>query len=82
MNEPQGPRNALREWNENGRLYRWGGAISSIISWLLVLELGLLAVYCGSKLYVEEGASVSSALIAGVGGLGVVTWLVYLVMIT
>lgn len=81
MTETRGPRRTLREWNENGRLYLWGGAISAVISWLLVPLFGLLAVFCGVKLYSEEARTTSAALIAGLGGIGFVSWIVLLVLV-
>lgn len=68
----------IEDWNENGRLYLWGGAISAIISWVLVPLFGLFAVYCGYKLYDDEDRTVSSALIAGLGAVGFLGWVVYL----
>lgn len=69
----------VRDWNENSRLYLWGGVISAVISWLLVPLFGLVAVFCGYKLYDEEERTTAAALIAGFGAIGFLTWLVFLV---
>lgn len=79
MTETQGfPKQTIRNWNENGRLYLWGGVISSIISLVVIPLFGLLAVFCGYKLYDTEKRIVSSVLIAGSGGLGFLNWVIYL----
>lgn len=69
----------LREWNEDGRLYLWGGAVSAIVSWLFIPLLGLVAVFCGYRLYDNGDRTTSAALIAGFGAVGFLTWIVFLV---
>lgn len=68
----------VRDWNENSRFYLWGGVISAVISWLLIPLFGLIAVFCGYKLYDEEGRTTVAGLIAGVGAIGFLLWLVFL----
>ncbi|APW99138.1 hypothetical protein CHINAEXTREME_15765 [Halobiforma lacisalsi AJ5] len=55
------------------------GRASVIISWVLIPLLGLVAVFCGYKLYDEEETVVSSGLMATMGGIGFLMWLAYLV---
>lgn len=71
-------RETVREWNENSRLYLWSGAISAIILWLFIPLFGLVAVFCGYKLYDDEGKTLSAVLITGFGAVGFLTWLVFL----
>lgn len=77
-----GSRGSLRrrvsEWNEEGRLYLWGGALSAVVAWFVVPLFGLIAVYCGYKLYDEEDRTVSAALIAGFGAVGFLLWIAFL----
>jgi ABC-type amino acid transport system permease subunit len=66
---------SIRAWNENGRLYLWGGVLAAIISWLLLPIIGLISVFCGYRLY-EMNRGRIGGVIAIVGGLGVLVWLV------
>ena len=59
------------------RRYVWGGIIAALISWLIVPVVGLVAVYCGWVVYQHKNR-LQGGLIAGVGGVGVLTWVVYL----
>jgi len=68
----------VRDWNENSRLYLWGGVISAVISWSFIPLFGLIAVFCGYKLYDEEGRNIAAGLIAGAGVIGFLLWLVFL----
>ncbi|MCH7659827.1 MAG: hypothetical protein IH933_04360 [Euryarchaeota archaeon] len=79
MSETGGLGETIGEWNENSRLCLWGGVISAIISWLLIPLFGLVAVFCGYKLYDDGGRTAAAALIAGVGAIGFLTWVVFLV---
>jgi hypothetical protein len=63
--------------DNNTRLYFWGGIIAAIISWLLIPIVGLVAVYCGWKIY-QTNSELQGGIIAGVGGLGVLMWLFFL----
>lgn len=65
---------SIQAWNENGRLYLWGGVLAAIISWFLLPIIGLVSVFCGYRLYEENRARVGGV-IAIVGGLGVLVWL-------
>ncbi|WP_089789960.1 hypothetical protein [Natronobacterium haloterrestre] len=78
MSDTQDLKSTLREYNEDGQLYLVGGVISAIISWVLIPLFGLLAVFCGYKLYDEEEKVVSSSLMATMGGIGFLMWLAYL----
>lgn len=69
-------RATLRDWNEDDRLYLWGGAASAVLSLILLPLLGLVAAYCGYKIYDER--LVTAALITGAGGLGFLYWVYYL----
>lgn len=59
------------------RLYFWGGIIAAIISWVVVPIVGLVAVYCGWKVY-QMKSEIQGGIIAGVGGIGVLVWLLFL----
>ena len=60
-------------WNENGRLYLYGGALSAVISWVLVPLFGVVAVLCGYRLLQRE-RTLAGAVIAAVGGAGFLLW--------
>lgn len=78
MSQTQGFGGTVQNWKEDGRLYLWGGTISAIISWVLVPLFGLFAMYSGYRLYDDQGKALSSALIAGFGGIGFFAWIFYL----
>jgi len=73
---------SVREWlrdaNEEGRLYFWGGILAGAISLLVLPVVGLLAVYWGYKLHAEEGRTVPAVVIAGAGATGVLYWIAHL----
>jgi len=69
---------AIREWREDGRLYLWGGAISAIVSWVLIPVFGVFAVYSGYRLYDDQNKVAISAVLVGFGGVAVLLWLNYL----
>lgn len=48
------------------------------MAWFVVPLFGLIAVYCGYKLYNEEDRTVSAALIAGFGAVGFLLWIAFL----
>lgn len=79
MNETsESPKSRLQAWNQNGRLYLLVGAVAAVVSLTLIALAGLVAVYCGYRLYVDEGRTVSAGIIAGVGGFGFLVWIVYI----
>lgn len=57
--------------NEDGLLYVIIGLITGFISWFLIPIVGLISMYCGLKLYQEEGRLVAGGLIAVLGFVGV-----------
>lgn len=69
-------RATLHGWNDDGRLYLWGGAAAAAISLLFVSLFGLVAVYCGYKIYDDQ--PVPAVVIGGIGGVGVLFWVYYL----
>lgn len=71
-------RRRLSEWNESRRLYLWGGALSAVVAWFVIPLFGLIAIYCGYRLYDEEERAVSAALIAGFGAVGFLLWVTFL----
>jgi len=82
MSESQGSlRDTVQAWNEDGRLYVVVGLISAILSLVFLPLLGLMAVYCGYKLYDTQQKTVLSILIAALGGFGFLLWVYYLTML-
>lgn len=61
------------------RLYFWGGIVSAIISVVLIPIVGLIAVYCGYKVR-QMKSKFQGTMIAGVGGIGVLAWVAFLIM--
>lgn len=74
----ESPRNTLQAWNKDGRLYVVVGVLSAILSLVFIPLFGLVAVYCGYKLYETQQKTVLSILMAVLGGLGFLFWLYYL----
>lgn len=64
--------------NEGGLLYVIVGLIAGFISWFVVPIVGLISVYCGVKLYLDEGELVAGGLIAVLGFVGVALWVAWL----
>lgn len=69
-------RTTLQAWNEDGRLYVAGGLLSAILSLVLIPVFGLLAVYCGYKIYDTQQKTVLSILMATLGGFGFLSWVI------
>ena len=61
-----------------GRLYVVVGLITAILSLVFIPLFGLLAVYCGYKLYDTQEKTVLSILMAGLGGFGFLFWVYFL----
>lgn len=82
MSESQGSlRNTVQAWNEDGRLYVAVGLISAILSLVFIPLFGLVAVYCGSRLYDTKQKKVLSILMAALGGFGFLWWVYYLTIL-
>lgn len=71
-------RDTVQAWNEDGRLYAVIGMISAILSVVFIPLFGLVAVYCGYKLYDTQQKTILSILMAGLGGFGFLLWVYYL----
>lgn len=71
----------LRDVNEGGRVYFWGGIVAAAISLFLLPIVGLLALYWGYQLHTAEGRTVPAVVIAGAGATGVLYWLAYLALL-
>jgi hypothetical protein len=71
-------RNTVQAWNQEGRLYVVVGVIAAILSLVFIPLFGLLAVYCGYKLYDTQEKTVLSILMAGLGGFGFLFWVYFL----
>ncbi|WP_158854574.1 hypothetical protein [Halorhabdus sp. CUG00001] len=69
---------SARAWNQGGRLYVAVGLATAILSLVLVPSLGLIAVYCGYKLYTTQRRTALALLVSGLGGFGFLWWVVYL----
>ncbi|ELZ52507.1 hypothetical protein FK85_01045 [Halorubrum saccharovorum] len=65
-------------WNEEGRLYVVVGMITAILSLVFIPLFGLLAVYCGYKLYDTQEKTVLPIVMAGLGGFGFLFWVYFL----
>jgi hypothetical protein len=79
MSESQNSlKNTVQAWNEEGRLYVVVGLITAILSLVFIPLFGLLAVYCGYKLYDTQEKTVLSILMAGLGGFGFLFWVYFL----
>ena len=79
MSESQNSlKNTIQVWNEEGRLYVVVGMITAILSLVFIPLFGLLAVYCGYKLYDTQEKTVLSILMAGLGGFGFLFWVYFL----
>lgn len=70
--------NTLQAWNEDGRLYVVVGIVSAILSVVFIPLFGLVAVYCGYKLYDTQEKTILSILLAGLGGFGFLFWVYHL----
>jgi hypothetical protein len=82
MSESQGSlRETVQAWNEEGSLYVVVGLISAILSLVFIPLLGLVAVYCGYKLYETQQKTVLSILMAALGGFGFLWWIYYLTIL-
>jgi hypothetical protein len=66
----------VTEWMENDRVCLWVGATAALISVVIVPLFGLLAIFCGYKLY--DRKTLPGLVIAGIGAVGFVSWLYYL----
>jgi hypothetical protein len=75
---PGSPGSTLQAWNEGGRLYIAGGTIAAIVSLVILPLAGVVAVYCGYRLYDTEQRTTLAILITALGGFGLVWWVVYL----
>jgi lipopolysaccharide export LptBFGC system permease protein LptF len=71
-------RGTIQAWNEDGRLYAVIGLLSAVLSLVFIPLFGLLAVYCGYKLYDTQEKTVLSILMAGLGGFGFLFWVYFL----
>jgi len=72
------PRDTLQSWNEDGSLYAVVGVVSAILSLVFIPLFGLLAVYCGYKLYDAQQRRILAILMVGFGGFGFLSWVYYL----
>jgi hypothetical protein len=70
--------NTLQAWNKEGRLYIMIGLISAVLSLVFIPLFGLLAMYCGYKLYETQQKTVLSISMAVLGGFGFLFWIYYL----
>lgn len=70
--------NTLQTWNKDGRLYIMVGLISAVLSLVIIPLFGLLAMYCGYKLYETQQKTVLSISMAVLGGFGFLLWIYYL----
>lgn len=66
----------LQEWNQNGRLYLWGGVITVLVTWFLFALAGPIAIVLGYKLHAEEDRTVAGSVIGVLGGVGLLLWIV------
>lgn len=64
--------------NEDGILYLIVGSLTAAISWFLVPIVGLVSVYCGSRLYRENKKTVAGGIISVAGFTGVALWIGWL----
>jgi|UPI0006B52E49 hypothetical protein len=71
-------RNTVQAWNQDGGLYVVLGLIAAILSLVFIPLFGLLAMYCGYKLYDTQQKTVLSILMAGLGGFGFLFWVYFL----
>jgi hypothetical protein len=71
-------KNTIQVWNEEGRLYVVVGMITAILSLVFIPLFGLLAVYCGYKLYDTQEKTVLPIVMAGLGGFGFLFWVYFL----
>ena len=71
-------RDTVQAWNQDGRLYVVVGLISAILSVVFIPLVGLVAVFCGYKLYDTQQKTILSILLAGLGGFGFLWWVYYL----
>lgn len=79
MSESQNSlKNTIQVWNEEGRLYVVVGMITAILSLVFIPLFGLLAVYCGYKLYDTQEKTVLPVVMAGLGGFGFLFWVYFL----
>ncbi|MDB2239578.1 hypothetical protein SAMN06266787_1258 [Halorubrum ezzemoulense] len=79
MSESQNSlKNTIQVWNEEGRLYVVVGMITAILSLVFIPLFGLLAVYCGYKLYDTQEKTVLPIVMAGLGGFGFLFWVYFL----
>ena len=62
------------------RIYFWGGILSAAGSWLVHPSSGFIAMYCGYKIYRTKN-EIQGSVIAGAGGIGVLLWLAYLLIV-
>jgi hypothetical protein len=74
-------RDTVQAWNEDGRLYVVVGMLSAVLSLVFIPLFGLVAVYCGYKLYDTQQKTILSFLIAGLGGFGFLFWVYYLITV-
>jgi hypothetical protein len=71
-------KNTVQAWNEEGGLYVVVGLVAAILSLVFIPLIGLVAVYCGYKLYDTQQKTVLSILMAGLGGFAFLFWIYYL----
>jgi hypothetical protein len=71
-------RDTVQAWNEEGLLYVVVGMLSAVLSLVFIPLFGLVAVYCGYKLYDTQQRRILSLLMAGLGGFGLLFWVYYL----
>ena len=70
----------MAAWNENGRLYLYGGILAAVIAWVLIPLFGAIAVFCGYRLLQRE-RTLPGAVITAVGGLGFLLWALALTLL-
>lgn len=69
---------SVRAWNQDGRLYVVVGLITAVLSLVIIPLFGLVAVYCGYKLYDTQDRTVLAVALSGTGGFGFLWWVYYL----
>lgn len=68
----------LQAWNEDGRLYVIVGLITAVLSLVFIPLFGLVAMYCGYKIYDTQQKPVLSILMVVAGGFGFLSWVYFL----
>ncbi|WP_135663275.1 hypothetical protein [Halorhabdus rudnickae] len=74
-------RERIRDANEDGRLYFWGGILAAAVSLFVLPLAGLLAMYWSYKLHAEANRTGPALVIGGAGAVGFIYWIAYLAVL-